>query len=49
MDFLCAEIEGTPQMLSINFRLTNLERILQQGMSVNHFKIKLYFPSIDAS
>src|SRR3984893_10822664 len=49
MDFPCAEIEGTPQMLSINFRLTNLEGILQQGMSVDDFKIKLYFPSIDAS
>src|SRR5207247_6483080 len=49
MNFPCAEIEGTAQMLSINFRLTNLKRILQQGMSVNDFKIKLYFPSIDAS
>src|SRR2546421_599465 len=49
MNFPCAEIEGTAQILSINFRLTNLKRILQQGMSVNDFKIKLYFPSIDAS
>ncbi len=49
MNFPCAEIEGTRQMFSIDFRLANLQCILQQGMSVNDFKIELHLTPIDAS
>jgi hypothetical protein len=34
-------------MLAINFRLTNLESILKQGMSVNDFEIQLDFTLLD--
>ena len=41
MNFVGSEIEPKRQVFSIDIRLTNLESILQQRMSVNDFKIEL--------
>ena len=39
MHLLCAEAEGARQILAIDFRLTNVESVLQQCMRINDFKI----------
>src|SRR5215469_3270191 len=49
MDFSRTEIERTHQMFSVDFRLTNLESILQYRLGINDFKIELKFASIYAS
>src|SRR5206468_1109602 len=48
MDFSCAEVKGTRQMLAIDFRLTNLDGSLQETMRVNDLKIELHLALIDA-
>jgi hypothetical protein len=34
-------------MFPIDFWLTDFERVLQQRMRINHFKVELNFPAID--
>ena len=48
MDFPCAQIDRTGQMLAIDFRLTNLESILEEAMSVDDFKIELHLAAVNA-
>jgi hypothetical protein len=42
----CAEVEGARQILAIDFRLTNVEGVLQQRVRINNFKI---YPTAMAS
>ena len=44
---LRAEVERTSQMFPIDFWLTDFERVLQQGMRINYFKVELHFAAID--
>ena len=47
INFLCGEIESRGEMFSIDFRLTNLQSILQQRMGINNLETELDLALVD--
>src|SRR3954453_21560101 len=47
MNSFRTEIEGGPQMFSIDFGPTDFEGVLQQGMRINDFEVELHLAAID--